>query len=112
MERRPPAKYTRPEEIGLKAEDGPQQGGLAGAVHPDQPVDLPAPTENETWRRTWRPDNDTDSPSTTSAGPLGDRPPPAGMVRSFSRSSQPFRRSPLDQRVPRKASTSASIQDW
>ena len=25
---------------GLKAEDRPQQGGLAGAVHPDQPVDL------------------------------------------------------------------------
>ena len=53
----------------LEAEDRPQQRGLAGPVHPDEACDLPAASENETWRRTSRPDNETDRSSTDRAAP-------------------------------------------
>ena len=104
----------------LEAEDGAQQGGLSGAVHPDQPghlaggdgkrhvvEDFPAPKPNR------EPvDDDGGLPGTGGAGhPDGSR-PRAGRGQPAGR-----RHHSLTVEIPLvtaswRASTSASIHDW
>ena len=66
-----------------------------------RPVTSPAATENETWRRTSRPDNETDRSSTDRAAPSLERLRVRLSVQRASSgpclpgASQPYRRSPL-----------------